>query len=133
MNFPVLIFQLESILKCSDGALRSVRLRVEHSQSVVSASGRMFGNDSEQSDDLFGCAALLKTGGRKPEPAGVGRWRWGRILRKCQGCSRERHNGTKAQKKGDSVNPLAALLHAQLAFTLASTLHHALGSGLKTS
>jgi hypothetical protein len=112
--------------------LRSVCLRVEHSQSVVSASRRMFGNDSEQSDDLFGCAALLKTGRRKSEPAAVGRWRWGRILRKRQGCSRERHDGAKAQKKGGAVNPLAALLHAQLAFTLVSTLHHALGSGLKT-
>jgi hypothetical protein len=92
----------------------------------------MFSYDSEPSDDLFGCAALLKTGGRKPEPAGVGRWRWGRILRKRQGCSRERDNGAKAQKKGGSVNPFAALLHFQLAFILASTLHHALGSGLKT-
>jgi hypothetical protein len=92
----------------------------------------MFGNGSERSDDPFGGAALPKTVGRKPEPASVGRWRWGRILRKRQGCSGERHNGTKAQKKGGSVNPLAALVRAQPAFTLTSTRHHALGSALKT-
>jgi hypothetical protein len=62
----------------------------------------------------------------------MGRWRWGRILRKREGCSRERHNGAKAQNKGSSVDPLAALLHAQPTFTLAGTLHHALGSRLKT-
>jgi hypothetical protein len=58
--------------------------------------------------------------------------RAGRSLRKRQGCSGERHNGAKAQRKGGSISPLAALLHAQLAFPRAGTLHYALGSGLKT-
>ena len=95
VRFPHTLESGQSALCVSitDGALRSVRLRVELSQSVGSASGRMFGNVSELSDDLFGCAALLAS------VDGAG----GEFCPSVRDAPVNRHNGTKAQKKNGAV------------------------------
>src|ERR1700674_439721 len=58
VNFPVLVFQLESSFKGRDRARHVVRLSVENPQRVVRASRRVVMNSLQQRGNLFGRAAL---------------------------------------------------------------------------